>query len=413
MKKDSLIGNSINTDAESNLKGFGMQKLRAAQRLLEALKNDKKCIFCTIEYVDDVIEIEMKEGGMSIQTEQNKNYTKSFSLNSDEIRNSLRIFFDTWRKVEEDESISFVFYTNTGIAKENCVGVLKQLKDNKVDLPNEAILKLLVEGKYDEALPFVVPVLKEYYIEQHKKHTDDITYYENLINSISNEKWREFLSLIEFRFSEDDESEIRKKLEILVSTLCKKYNVEEKYSNSILASILDLIESNSLEKNFLNRVVHVSQVEGLFKDFARQAIIEEKLDPLHTKWDELEKSDIRNLNEKILSVSPKFDESILEDMQTDCVDGKYEQEHYGQIKEIKAYNYRIYRCCSKVIKKLLKDKDNRLTEHEVEEVIEQLVEEAEACISDKSKTYHMPYLDRDMIYKTILILFQECFLAFD
>ena len=38
---------------------------------------------------------------------------------------------------------------------------------------------------------------------------------------------------------------------------------------------------------------------------------------------------------------------------------------------------------------------------------------AEKMLEDKSKTYKMPFQDRDMIRKTIILLFEECFLAFD
>ena len=48
-------------------------------------------------------------------------------MNSHEVKNSLRIFFDTWYgTVEVSESIKFVFYTNTNIKKEKKVGELKK-----------------------------------------------------------------------------------------------------------------------------------------------------------------------------------------------------------------------------------------------------------------------------------------------
>lgn len=411
MKKDEIIKNYINTEADSNLKGMGLQKLRAAERLLEALLSNKKCIYCTIEYVDDVIEIDMENITTNIKTEQNKNYIKPFSMNSEEVKNSLRIFFDTWRKVEDDENISFLFYTNTSICKENKVGEIKRLD---LELPDKPIIKLLIKEKYDEALPIAVPILKKYYIEQHKKHSKDITYYEELINNMGQAEWITFFKLIEWRFEEDDELELRKKLLSLVEKLCEEFNVEHKYSGKILSCIMDLIESQSLEKAFLNKIIHVAQIELLFKEFVFEAKVEENLDPTHIKWDEIENNDNRDLEEKILNVCKDFDRDELEEFQDEFVEGKFEQSSYPEIREVKAYNYRIYKVCRKYIKHILKHKEKfKFSKIEIEEIFEELTNISEEHILDKGKTYKIPYKDRDMVKKTISILFQDCFLALD
>ena len=85
--------------------------------------------------------MEFNKDMIDIQTEQNKNYNSSFSINSDEIKNSLRIFLDTWRRVEYDENMTFVFYTNTSIVKEKKVGLIKDLD---LKLPKEPVLQLLI-----------------------------------------------------------------------------------------------------------------------------------------------------------------------------------------------------------------------------------------------------------------------------
>lgn len=411
MKKDKLIGNVINTDADSNLKGIGLQKLRAAKRLLEALIDNKKCIFCTIEYVDDVIAIDIGNPTSEINTEQNKNYTSPFSINSEEVKNSLRIFFDTWRKVEEDENITFTFYTNTSICKEKKVGEIKRLD---LELPDEPVIELLTKKEYMKALPIVIPVLKDYYIEQHKKHSKDITYYKGLINQMEQSDWERFFKLIEWKFNEDDETELRGNILSVVEALCSKYGVDAKYSKGILSCIVDLIETQSLEKEFLNKIVHVAQIELLFKEFAFEVKIEEKLDPMHKLWDGIENNDSRDLQDKILYVCKDFDMDTLSELTDEFIEGKYEQSSYQDIREIKAYNYRIYSACRKQIKLILKEKQNfGFSEKEIEEIFEDLTDVSEQHILDKGKTYKIPYKDKDMVRKTILILFQECFLALD
>lgn len=410
MKKDSIFKNEINTNADSNLKGFGLQKMRATERLLRALLENRKCVFCTIEYIDDVLEVDFSNEQSMFQTEQNKNYSKPFSMNSEEVKNSLRIFFDTWRKVEDSESITFLFYTNTKIAKESKIGVLKTIIE---DLPKEPLIQLLIDEKYDEALPFIIPILKDYYIEQHQKHTVDNSYYETLVEGMEYEEWKKFFGLIEWKFDEDDEQEIRDKIKTLIIQLCEKYNADVKYSGKIFACILDLIDTGALETDFLKKLVPVSDVKLLFYDYVREAKVHEKLDPVHTKWDGLKCDDVRNLEEKILNVCPNFDKDILLDYEDDFIDGKFEQEHYTDMKEVKAYNYRIYKVCERHIRNLLKEEDIRLSEDDIIKTLRELSEEAEKIILDKNKTYKIPFLDKDMFHKTVLILFQECFIALD
>ena len=119
-------------DADSSIKGIGLQKIRAAERLLRALLENKRAVFCTIEHVDDVLEVDVEQETTNYTAEQNKSYSTDFSMNSHEVKNSLRIFFDNWYgTVEASESIRFVFYTNTNIKKENKVGVLKDIEEAK------------------------------------------------------------------------------------------------------------------------------------------------------------------------------------------------------------------------------------------------------------------------------------------
>lgn len=414
MKEEVIIKNNIDTSADSNIKGMGLQKLRATERLLEAIILEKQGIYCTIEYVDDVIEMDFSKENTCIQTEQNKNYKSAFSINSDEVKNSLRIFLDTWRRVEYDENMTFMFYTNTSIAKEKSVGVIKKLG---LKLPKEPVLKLLISKEYDQALPIIVPVLKDYYISQHNTNSnskEDAKFYENLINGYSDETWKTFFQLIEWKFNEENEKTLRFKLESTVKNVCDKLDVDSKYSDKILSCILQLIEEKSLEKNFLNRMVSVSDIKLLFKDFERKVRIEERIDPVHKKWDELDKSDIRDLEEKIKSVCPNFDEDDLEDLQTDFAEGKFEQDSYREIKAVKAYNYRIYNICRRRIRDILKKKDEyKFSEEEINNILDELTQVSEKHILDKAKTYEIPYKDTDMVKKSILILFQECFLALD
>ena len=409
MIKEVLQTEQINTDADSSIKGIGLQKIRAAERLLGALLENKRAVFCTIEHIDDVLEVDVEHETTNYTAEQNKSYSTDFSMNSHEVKNSLRIFFDTWYgTVEVSESIKFVFYTNTNIKKEKKVGELKKIKET---LPEEPLIQLLCEKKYDEAFPFVLPIFRAYYLEQHKKHInkeEDIELFEKILDSMDKEKWEKFFDLIEWNFGKADEIEIRKNVERLVGEICLKYNVNEKYIPAIVAQMLDMIESRKFEDDFLCRIVHVAEIKSLFLEFAQEAKIQEKLDPMYEKWD-----DVRNINEKFLCVCPDFEKDSLEELEEEYIDGAYEQSHHQNHRQVKAYNYRVYKACQKKIKKFLKERNSAFTQDEIEVFIEELTHGAYEFIQDKAKTYDVAFEDQDMIRKTIIILFQECYLALD
>lgn len=416
MKKGELLKNNIDTSADANIKGMGLQKLRLAERLLEALIDGDKCIYCLIEDLDDVVEYEQKENELEIRTEQNKNYKKPFTLNSEQVKNSLRIFFDNWRNVEFDESISFLFYTTNCIAKEKKVGVIKELN---LKLPKEPLLELLIQEKYDIVLPIFIPVFKEYYIEQYKKHiktedSDEIDYYYKLLEGQKDEDWITFFKLIEWKFNCDNEGELKEKLLNNIEILCDRYDVDNKYSNRILDQIIGMIENHSMEKKYTDRIVHKSEIEVIFMTLAREVVVDDLIDPMHNKFDEIECSDYRNLSEKITYVCPEYNKFDLEDMRDEFVDGKYEQNHYPDKRIVKSYNYRLYKEFKKTIRKIIKHKETKfLTQEEIEIILDELTDIGEKLIVDKSKTYKMPYKDRDMIRKTIFILMEECFISFD
>lgn len=410
MKKTLDRNEEINTDAEASIKGIGLQKLRAAERLLKALLDNRRSILCTIEHIDDVLEVNMEQEATEYITEQNKSYSTPFSMNSEEIKNSLRIFYDNWRKVEESESIVFVFYTNTSISKEKKVGVLKDIEN---ELPKRPLLELLINREYDLAFPFVLPIFRKYYIEQHRKHTKQPLFYEQLMDSLSDSDWKKFFDRIEWCFGEGDEQITRNNISLLVAELCARFDVNVKYVDKIVASILDMVESRALEDDFLKKIVHVGEVKSLFLEFAREAKIQEKLDPIHLKWDLITCDDIRDLNKKILTVCPEYPSDLLDEMEDEYVDGSFEQRQYPDVREVKAYNYRVYKVCKKMVSRVIKEKKDSYSSDDINLILEELTTEAEKIILDKAKTYKIPYLDRDMVHKTILLLFQECFLAFD
>lgn len=67
--------------------------------------------------------------------------------------------------------------------------------------PDEPLLQLLSEKRYDEAFPFVLPIFKAYYIEQHSKHVktpEDMEKIQKILDTMTVEKWKKFFGLIEW-----------------------------------------------------------------------------------------------------------------------------------------------------------------------------------------------------------------------
>ena len=135
---------------------------------------------------------------------------------------------------------------------------------------------------------------------------------QKILDTMTVEKWKKFFGLIEWNFGEADEIAVRKSIDNLVEQLCVHFDVNKKYAEVITAKILDMIESRKFEKDFLHSIVHVSEVKILFLEFAQEARVEEKLDPMHEKWDEIECSDVRNIGEKFLSVCAEYEKDSLE-----------------------------------------------------------------------------------------------------
>lgn len=260
MMQKALPNDKINTDASDMLKGLNLQIKRAVGRLLQAALDDRKAVFISIEHIDDVLEVDASKEKTVYVVEQDKDYATGFSMNSQEIKNTLRIFFDNWNGVVEcSESIQFVFYTGAAIIKEKKIGILQ---NDERELPQKPLLQLLKEKDYDSVFPFVLPIFKEYYLEQHKKHGDDIGIYEQLWSSKDDKDWKRFFDLIEWNFENKTEEDIREDNKNLVRRLCEKHCLE--YSDTILERIIGKLMSRMTEKDLLKKVVFTSDITCLF-----------------------------------------------------------------------------------------------------------------------------------------------------
>ena len=84
----------------------------------------------------------------------------------------------------------------------------------------------------------------------------------------------------------------------------------------------------------------------------------------------------------------------------------HEENHYG-------FFYSSVQLHLTTGQRKIKDHQAIFTEDEITDLIDELVTEAGGLIKDKAQTYDVAFKDTDMVKKTILILFEECYLAFD
>lgn len=401
--------NQISSESNSNIKGLLLQKLRAAFRLLTSLSEEKKSIVCTIEYVDDVFMADLNSLETKYFAEQNKSYESSkFTMNSHAIQNSLRIFFDNWfENCNMSNMINFTFYTNTTYTKERASGVLSE-----EELPEKPIIEYLIEKDYSKILELFKKVFSKYYIEQHEKHTENIQVYIERLENLSDEKWINFLDLIEWNFGETDEVELRKDIDSIVLELCKSNGVNTNLANAISAEIIDMIEKRTFENDFLSRVVHVSEIKLLFLE--KVTITETKVvnDPVHSRWDEVDCDKYLNLRDKFQNVCHNYCDYKMMTLLDEYTDGVFEQKSYYDAKAIKAYNYRIYKKCKNLLETKYRLSNESISADEIDEIITGLIEESNEIIKDKAQTYNFPFKDKDMIRKSVLLLFEECYINF-
>ena len=67
MVKKLFNEEGINTDAKFFLKGFNLQLARVVWRMLQAMQDEKKCVFFTVEHRDDVLEVNEHKKKISVR----------------------------------------------------------------------------------------------------------------------------------------------------------------------------------------------------------------------------------------------------------------------------------------------------------------------------------------------------------
>lgn len=244
-------------EAGDKTKGFTLQKQRAIALFFDEVKsNPNTHVNVATEHKGDVY-LQNEQSGYSGYIEEQKNYNeeKAFSFNSPQILNTLAYFLEIWLAKEKSPNIKFGFYSTSKIARESNIIKVKNLG---ITLPNEGVLKLVVEGKLseDNLLDSVKKYLVAEYIEQYKV---DIT------ANLDDTSLTNFLNSINWNFEQDNEKEYKNE----VLKKIKESAFASSFSNSyqpdfVYAALMLALEEKQDELDIILKFLKKDSVENLF-----------------------------------------------------------------------------------------------------------------------------------------------------
>lgn len=401
---------TINRDAGDKLKGFRLQKLRAVEKLIDNFDCDSQHhYFCTIEYKEDVYEKIINDGQITKSFEQDKDYKQGhkFTFNSSEIKKTLVSFLDIWFDNAKSSNVKFAFYTNAGYTIE---GNSILFKEHDIKPPSKSILENLRDHNFpDEFLKDLSTLVISIYEEEYSKHKTEGNLIE--IQKLELEEWREFFELIEWKFGMENEEELEekilqkiRKLDIYDSRFIGKEQI-------ILAAIEQLVEKSQNKIDKIEKFIHISQVKEIFYKHGNAFV--KKKDNAYQNWNYIEPTDRRNLKEKFLDACKDFCNKELNRLSRKAISGRIEYNTVDE-KEASTFKFRVYEACEDKLNELLKSFDkNEFTQSDIENLLCSLLKAAKQHLINKSVDYDYCFKNDDIIYKTILILFDECYLSLE
>lgn len=399
----------INRDVGKQSSGFFYQKQRAVVHILEALEVSKEFYFA-VEFLDDVYG-EIYSGNNSVKIlEQDKEYDKEtkFTINSSEVYKSIINFLEKWLDGKRSEQMQFLFVSTNKIGTERESGAIKQ---SGVTLSNTPVLEKICNREYsnDEAL---LQSYKKIIIYRYKQlYENSLAPHLSEIESLTDAEWKRFLDKIYCFFEAPDTCDIKDeaiekiKKSILYNEHCHK-GTEKQIYNSL---ILSLEEKQG--KPYPAKFITTPEVREIFRELSLP--LSKKEDPYWKAFDDIKREDLRGLEEKITSVTSAFNIVRLNTLKRKVANSALE-ENDAVGNSFKAQKYRVFdACCDLLEQKLGTEEKACLSEEEIFNIIDELVNSSEGKLLECAKSYDYPYNNKETIKGMILNLFNECYLAFD
>lgn len=395
----------INRDASPSYGGFRYQKLRLAVALLQEIqKNPEARIVGAVEYKDDVYLLD-KDGKEIL--EQDKNYTSSnFSFVSESITNSINSFLDQYILSDRDENLKFLFYTNTGIAKERQT---KKLEEKGLEVLDESILKYLQKKDYnDKVIDFCSKIILDKYKEQYLEKK--ISGNTEEIEKFTKEDWIKFISKIEFIFEGKSASELEEEVLNEIKRCNKFYNLSNLGCEELIKSqILDLIDKSMTKQNLLQKIITSSDLKVIFFETSNIGN-NKKTDPSCDAWEFIEKEDCRNLSDKIKNVCNSFNDRIIQRYGINIIlaESELKKLDFEIQKSIKT---RVFTIMGEFLEDIILKE--QYTENELKLLIKDMKEFTKNKFRDLKKDYTYQLENESILENCVILLINECYYSFD
>jgi hypothetical protein len=192
------------TDASATEQGFHYQKLKTLKTWLENRVNEvDDVIYC--DYEDDIFQRNIEQGKSKFR--QVKLYSSNFSFSKEEIQKSLAHFFMLFVKGDYMfDDVSFLFETNSGVAKEtrgNDGDLLREWWQNQDAMNDDLTSRCRTKVK---------AIIDSYITESYAKQITaeakaDLQQAKNIYKQLTDDVWDKFIHSIKWQFDEIEQED--------------------------------------------------------------------------------------------------------------------------------------------------------------------------------------------------------------
>lgn len=400
----------ISREAGDKLKGYRFQKLRAAIRFLARASQATGQVYCAIELLEDSVVIDGQADAL-LDAEENKFYTSALSLNSHAIKNTLVAFLDLSCVFPDSKLLRLGIYASAGLADERIPAeTLRKVVSGETSSTRQ-ILKHLVAGQplSDSEVLLARHIVLEEYKSQYKERRG----FYSQIEAWQTTEFRDFLAGIDWSISQESTEDLFTQAVDQVRN-CRFFSYRhEGLEDFLLCRLLDLLEERSQAANPIERIVGLADLQLIFNQSLGQATgnsTSKPIDPAAETWDTVDTLDARNLEEKILAVSPSYPADSIRRMARKCALARSDASTFER--EYVSLKRRVLDVCDERLPTLIRN-STEISPKDVDQIIDELTKASVGHIAQISRSYHYNIRDPLTIKGAVLTLFDDCFLAFD
>lgn len=168
---------------------------------------------------------------------------------------------------------------------------------------------------------------------------------------------------------------------------------------------------NTIPLNIIKEILIKFNLMDLNLGFSDKLTAED-IDPLYINYEELVSEDHRNLKDKILEVSPQYNNRKIRMLSRRLADATVEIDNLTY-KRKASLLYRVFISANEKQFELLENSKENLTEKELDLWIDKYTDWAKEIIEQKSEDYKYPLKSRDIIKGAVLQLINDCYISFD